>query len=468
MIEKTATGIHRVGRELRVAEIRSTGRKITILRLDRRELSSAPLPPAKGSADSVTIASVPASDVLTRFWTLPHAGKNQFQSILTHRLEADLPIPVEELTWGHRTAEDSRSSHEGDPILVQAVKSSQVSRHLSDFASAGIDLDILTTETEAVGALYRYGFYHLTEPGSDALILATAAEWLLAVITNGLVRSLRRIRVVDPAGHSALLETRQTLEKELPSGQLRQILWCASADLSLTPDQIRTLTGLTVTRVELSDGLLASSESPPGDTEIAVFGPAIGLALAGVFEKDKIIRLMTREKQELSSRQKQIHRLIAHPLRWTAAALILMVLAAWIHVGSLHSENRKMRVLLNPVENAKLPIVTLEPRVQALQRLAKYRVNALGVVLDICRALPESIVVTSIQLSREQKLVLKGTSKDPKAVFSFADTLRKSNRLAAINPERTEPGQGGGFTITAQLAGVQKISTISERSSQWK
>ncbi len=468
MIEKTAIGIHRVGRELRMAEIRSAGRKVTILRLDRREVTTAPPPLAKGSADSVTISAVPTSDILTRFWTLPHAGKNQFQSILTHRLEADLPLPVEELTWGHRVAEGARSSHEGDYILVQAVKSSQVARYLSDFTSAGIDINILTTETEAVGALYRYGFFHLAEPGSDALILATAAEWLVAVITNGLVRYLRRIRVADPAGHSPLLEIRQTLEKELPSGQLRRILWCASADLPLTPDQIRTMTGLTVTPVELSDCLLSSSGSPPSETEIAVFGPALGLALAGLFEKDKIIRLVTREKQELSPRQKQIHRLVSHPLRWTAAALVLMVLAAWIHVGALRSENRKMRVLLNPVENAKLPIVTLEPRVQALQRLAKYRVNALGVVLDICRALPDSIVITSIQLSREQKLVLKGTSRDPKAVFSFADTLRKSNRLAAINPERTEPGQGGGFTITAQLIGVQKISTISERSSLWK
>jgi hypothetical protein len=468
MIEKTATGIHRVGRELRVAEIRSTGQKVEILRLDRRELNPTPPPLTKGAADSVTLASIPASDILTRFWTLPHADKSQFHSILTHRLEADFPIPVEELTWSHRVAEGARASHEGDLLLVQAVKTTQVVRHLSDFSSAGIDINILTTENEAVGALYRHGLCHLTEPGSDGLILATAAEWLVVVITNGLVRSLRRIRVTEAGFQSTLLETRQTLEKELPSGQIRQILWCASADLTITPDQIRDLAGLTITPAELSDGLLSISGSPPTETEIAVFGPALGLALAGVFEKDKIIRLVTREKQELSDRQKQILRLVSHPLRWTAAALGLMVLAAWIHIGALQSENKKMRVLLDPLENAKLPITTLEPRMQALQRLVKYRVNALGVVLDICRALPDSIVIASIQLSREQKLVLKGTSKDPGAVFSFADTLRKSNRLTAINPERTEPGQGGGFTLTAQLIDIQKISTIKERGGQWK
>ena len=45
-----------------------------------------------------------AADVMSRCWALPRAGENKLRQMVTHQLEADLPVPLEEMTWGYRRA----------------------------------------------------------------------------------------------------------------------------------------------------------------------------------------------------------------------------------------------------------------------------------------------------------------------------------------------------------------------------
>jgi Tfp pilus assembly protein PilN len=147
---------------------------------------------------------------------------------------------------------------------------------------------------------------------------------------------------------------------------------------------------------------------------------------------------------------------------------VMVILAGGIHLHALGWENRQMRSLLAEVDQNNSVAEDLEQKMDAYNRLVDYRINVEGVLVDICRALPDNIVILSIQLSREKKLVIRGSAKDPKAVFSFADTLRKSNRLAAVQPEHTEPGRGGGFTVSAELIDVKSLNAFNGRGKQWK
>ena len=103
-----------------------------------------------------------------------------------------------------------------------------------------------------------------------------------------------------------------------------------------------------------------------------------------------------------------------------------------------------------------------------MQRLETYRIEIEWIVAELCRSIPDSIVISSIQLSRERRLVIKGTAKNPKDIFVLADALRKSERFAAVNPERTEPAQGGGFAIGAELLGVNMLPSSAGRGAQWR
>ena len=77
------------------------------------------------------------------------------------------------------------------------------------------------------------------------------------------------------------------------------------------------------------------------------------------------------------------------------------------------------------------------------------------------------IVISGIQVSRENKVSIRGTTKDPKAIFTFVDTLRKSNRLSHINPENIEIDKGG-FMVSAELVGVRKLSSPAMGGESWK
>ena len=127
-----------------------------------------------------------------------------------------------------------------------------------------------------------------------------------------------------------------------------------------------------------------------------------------------------------------------------------------------------MRELVGEMASADSPLAALQPKIGAMQRLERYRIDVEGIVADLCRPIPDSIVISSIQLSRGRRLVFKGTSKDPKAIFALADALRKSDRFAAVNPEGTEPARGGGFTISAELVGVNTLPSSGGRGGRWR
>jgi Tfp pilus assembly protein PilN len=159
-------------------------------------------------------------------------------------------------------------------------------------------------------------------------------------------------------------------------------------------------------------------------------------------------------------------RLLAHPWRWAAAAAGLLILATILHVGALRWETGKMRRLVAEADQAGSPLAALQPKIRALQRVQTYRVDVEGLMAELCRPVPDGIILSSIQLSRDGRLVIKGISGDPGAIFTLADALRKSARFAGVNPERTEPGQGGAFTISADLVGVSRLPSFATRGGR--
>jgi hypothetical protein len=460
MSEQTATGVHLSQHERREAELRISDGKIEIVRCEVRERDASFQSPA-GDGRSDVIASMPGVDVFHRCWVFPGVEAGLLEGMLLNRLEADLPVPVEELTWGYRKTKVIEAGKESWRVCVQAARSKRVAQHLLSLASAGIEADVLTTEAEAIGAFYRYGIEHSEGSGTDVLILAVGGEWLVAVIGDGIVKSLRKLRQEGKSDRFMLQECRHAIEEELSAG-VRQVFWDAGDDLAISVEEVRERIHASVTAMELSERIV-NGESVSPESVVS-----IGLAMAGLYERDEIIRLAGKKEVQETAKYPRLMKLISHPIRWSIAAAVMLVLAGTIHLWAIGWENREMQSLLDEADTAKLEASTLEPKMQAYGRLEAYRIDVEGVLVDICRAMPDNIVISSIQLSREKKLLIRGTAKDPKAVFGFADTLRKSHRLSEVQPEQTEPGRGGGFTVSAELVGVKSLNALSGRGIQWK
>ncbi len=476
MSEPTVVGLHLCGTVLRRAELHRVGARTEITTAElplladpQAAVSSNPVQAAPAEGETTRcIAAMPTSEVMSRCWTFPDADEGKLRRMVAHRVEADLPVPIDQLRWGYRKGAVRSWGDTRRQVFVQGVRSEQVGRHLAKLSAAGFPVDALTTEAEAISALYQHGLERHATEGSEVLVLVTSDDWLVAVFGNGLLHSLRRIPAEPNRLELTCRQCQQAIEGQVSRHEVRCVLWCAPVAQVQARGALAERLGIAVEPIESARHLVGAGGTRLSPEQLAAFGPAIGLALAGAYEPDRIIRLGGRERTEVEPRGQRFQRIAAHPWRWTAAAAALAIVAVAIQVGALGWETRKMRELVGELASADSPLAALQPKIGAMQRLETYRIDVEGIVADLCRPIPDSIVISSIQLSRGRRLVFKGTSKDPKAIFALADALRKSDRFAAVNPEGTEPARGGGFTISAELVGVNTLPSSGRRGGQWR
>ncbi len=450
------------------------------------------------------VASMPASDVMSRCWTLPDTDEKKMRQMVANRLEADLPVAISELTWGYRTATvRERASQDATPhrprqVLAQAARVERVAACTSLLAEAGVAVDALTTEAEALGALYRHGLAWSGSEGVDkaagwqVLVVVTpdpiraatspvgpasqpvcdspkslSHTWRILVVCDDMVHSLRCLQVEPDRLELAARQCQQSIEAYVPRHDVRRVLWCAPPELAGARDLLAERLDVVVEPVRSAKHLANVDGTEIGAEQLATFGPAIGLALAGLFEHEQLIRLDGRAEPSAGPRglmhSSYVQRIIAQPWRWTVAAAALLVLAAVVHVTAVGLETRKMRSLTRELAEAGSPMAALQPKIRAMQRLRTYRIDVELIAANLANPIPNSIVITSIQLSRGRRFVVKGIAKSPKAIFELVNALREGDLFTAVTLERTEPARGGGFTISAELVGVNTFPSYSPR-----
>lgn len=476
MSEPTTVGIHLCGSVLRRAELRRSGPQTVVvtaeLPLAEDEPAGVPLDSVSAASAEVNaavcVAAMPAGEVLSRCWSFPDADEGTFRQMVAHRLQADLPVPIEELTWGYRRGAARASPDPQRQVFAQAARTKLVEQRLATLSAVGLPVDVLTTEAEAIGALYRHGLARREADGTEVLVLADDDDWLVAVLGEGLLQSLRHVPVAPDRIELACRECQQAIEALVSRRDLRRVLWCAPEEQAQARDALARQLGLAVEPVEPAEHLVNADGTRLTPAHLARFGPAIGLALAGAFEADRLIRLGGGPQSETAPHGRRVQFILAHPWRWTAAAAGLLVLATALHVGAIAMETREMRTLMEEIGPGGSPMAALQPKVRAMQRLETYRIDVEGIIADLCGPIPDSITLSSIQLARDKRLVIKGKSRNPKAIFALADALRKSQRFAAVNPEGTEPAQGGGFTISAEIVDLSPLPAFAGRGGPWR
>ncbi len=485
-----AVGLHTCASELRQARLRRASGRIEVLALDRRSMEVSTGPPvAGGSTDlsptvgpsataahpvtngAVCVATMPAADVMTRLWSMPAADGARLRQMVAHRLEADLPIPLEQLAWGCRAGTPAGAGPPGLTVMAQAARSDRVDRQMARLVELGVTVDVLTTEAEAIEHLLRLGLRSATDPvradDPEAVILATPHDWLVAVWAGGFVQSVRHVAADPDRPEAALQGCRQVIEAVHPLHSLRRVRWAATPDAAAI-DLLAERWSVVTEPLEPAEGLLGPGGGRLSLSELAEFGPAIGLGLAGLGEPDGLIRLAGRERETLSPRRRRVERLLAMPGRWVAAAGVLLAAMVAIHVGALTWERARMERLMADYDPATSPMVLLEPKIRAMERIRTYRINIEDIVARVCAQMPNSVVVSSIQITREQGLVIKGTCGDSTALFKWVDALRQDPRLDKVQPGRTEPGKGGSFTLTAEVIGIQRLAGGRQRGAGWR
>lgn len=477
-IAEAATGLHVSGAVLYRAALQRSGGRIEVRALQRRAMEASPADHADGPHDQkpqeffdsfpagCCTAAMPGSDVITRWWTMPRTDPQRFRQMVAHRLEADLPVPPETVVWDCRCDDQEGSGPAG--VLVQAVRAERVSSFLQELKQHGLRVDMLTTEAEALGALWRHGLepHRRDGAGVDVLVLASGQEWAVAVLDGQLVRAVRRMPFEAAEPQRMCRVCRQAIEIEQPMQHVRSVRWCATSEVDGLRHLLSEQLEVPVEPIGCGPQLVGADGGPLSAQEVALYGLAIGLALVGLLERPRAVCLAGQREDQPAAAHRWWDPYLVYPWRWTGAALGLALLAGAIHWWALSSETRRMQNSLVDSQRPEAAISKLEPQIRALERIRTWRLDVPGIVADLCAKVPGDVVISSVQMAREKSLVIKGTCGDPQKVYKLVEDLRVSKRFANVQPGRTEPGRGGAFTVTAELTGVRKV-TASE-GGRWR
>lgn len=456
-------GVECRGGVLRIAEaVREPVGPTRIVRVESRPMpegaAGAPPEPRRNGNGTSVVAAQPAADVLSRTWKLPAAPADRLRAIVANRLEADLPMPLEQLAWGFRSA---ASGGRELMVLAQAARRERAAACANTLAATALHPTLLTTEAEGIGAFARYGL-GVPADARCVVILASAGEWLVATLTAGIACGVRRIEFAADRSELAVRAARQAVDRELGSDRPTEVVWCGA---TIAEPAIQTLAAdlsASARRAELTLDLVPAGLSVDEPDRLVEFAPAIGLALAGLADHVNWVRLGGHEPTAGLAMASRLDRALAQPRRLAMAAVAGVALAVLLHLGFVHSETKRMTNQLATATAPALP--DFDVKVDTMSRLERYRIDVESIVSEVVRVVPDSVILTSVNLSRERRLTIKATGTDPKAGYALADALRKSPRFANVNPERAS---GNEFTLSADVIGVQKISTVS-RGGTWK
>jgi len=483
MNSEVATGAYVQGGTLRLARVRAEGSRLRVT-LSERSVAAA------GSSETVsvngatrgapTVGVLACNDVLSRCWEVPAAGREQVRQIAAYRLEAEMPLPLEQLSWDVRVGAgaeepgaawqvgDSTPANAHLPILVQAARRERVRRMEATLGAAGLRAAALTSAAEALGALVR-----LWARGSGAnrtmvVILAAAGEWLVVLWDRGLPRMFCHMAGSEASPVQRVRQCRQAVEGCLPVARVQRWCWVGDDGLEAERASLAAQLGADVERLAPPQELADEAGVPLPPERLARFGPAIGAALLARSLDEPWVRFGVAGAEESAAAKRRRRWITAHPWRWVGIAAGMLALAAGVHVGGLAWEVRQMRATLE-----RMPASTTEPpeiaaRVRAMQRIETYRLDVERIVAALCRPVPESVELSSIRLARDRRLVIQGKTGNPRDVYALAEALRQSPRFYDVNPETTEPGRGGGFTLSAQVRGVSALPAFEGQGAAWR
>ncbi len=449
MSDNTIIGLHPTETDILRAEVNFSPHGIEVTSLTHCETDAS---------DEERVVSIAGSDVISRRYELPHVDAARTLQMVANRLEADLPIPIDEMTWDYR-----KSTKPAEATPVQAARTERVKALTNRFTGAAV-----TTDLEAANAIYRHAIDNTAAEATEVLIIASLQRWLLAVAVNGSVRSVRAVDIGEASIELASRNARQVIEADVAFKEIKGVLWCATDEVEISADNIAQHMDVNVEPVRVSQRLTNNDGSTLDATQLAEFAIPIGIALAYRFERETMICLERARSKDEPSADDATTRALSHPVRWTAGACAAILLALLIYLGSMSSENANMKDLLDSTDHETLPMNAIKSKVAAMIRLRTYRIDIEEIIASLCPHVPDKMILSSIQVSRGRRFAIKGTSSDPKAIYTLVEAIQKSPDFDNVHAERTEIARGGAFTITADVIAVKKFPLSSAGGAKWR
>ena len=379
------------------------------------------------------LCAISASGVSLRRMSLPSAAKDDAAKLLRLQIEAEFPLPPEELAWGHRALGQGNGAARQE-FLVGAVKKDRIEEYASLLLAAGLN-PVFTPAAMARS-------YLCSQPlGSAALLDFGPAQIELISFENGVPAALR----VFPgsASKNGGVETQlQTLVKAV--GAVSKIYVTGSGASPEVLAELRLKCGLAGERL---DAALATGQS----------AAVLGLKRASEENVGAPLLLFQTAAKPAAIGSFKFDQPIPKNLAVTAAVLLVLALAVPYAEAFLLKGHLSKKISGIKLNQDKLKAIDQE--YDFLRYLKQTGPPYLDSLYLFAKSAPPSTHFDSVSLNRRGDISLRGTMQNAQQVTDFRTKLMDSGFFDRVTVEEQVPTpdhQKVNLRITAQWKPVDK------------
>ena len=466
-----------VGNEVRVAVVKTGGKKPTILEVQSRtatwveEEDRIPaLVLAVGEAVDALKHS-PVSFVLcasgmhsiVRAITIPIRGRKRVLAAATFELEPHLAFPIDELLLDFNIVTEVDGETE---LLAVGVRRSHLEEQRTILDEAGIDVEAVNLDAVALTSLWQAG--RKMPKGLQAVLHVREQCCSLVVLFNGTLAYFRNL----PLPGEALIESPGRVAREIQN-TLRAFLakWRAGGEianleitgLDLSPgeqDALSTALRLPVkscvmlSEIKGGDTVLAQEDFPQGAN---CWEGVVGAAFAGAGGT------LALNFDELGATQSGVARAVAPHLVYSSAmALVALLLwGAYYYIGTNYYKDQ-VTLIQQEIDTVSAEIEALEGEGLGQDVNADFFTDPpmLDVLEDIGKRMPDSkVLLTRLSVSppgaKSGWITLSGSTTEAGNVGVVVEELSKST-LFRVDPNIRQEAEGNRVTFTVRLHRIQE------------
>ena len=390
-----------------------------------------------------------------RTMTVPAAARASLRSIVELRVEAEMPIPLEQAAWGYCTWQDGRATGEVS-VLLAVARAGEVRRRLSLLADAGLRPRQLRVGVLALREAYRRSAAYAAA-GSVCLLSLGPDAATVAFLEDDRLRWCRYLRAGAgeapwPALCRELRESIRYFTAERGGAPPQKLVAFGAG--SRTPEFGRALAdalGLEVSAAPAIAGF--SLDAAEGGPETAAdWAAAIGALLERLSEDDSGIDLLPSlaRRPRRSEAERAARRSMAALALGIVLALALVANSLWMKAARLAMVGRA----LDEATARQPSSAPLERELSAASTVARERMPWLDVLREISQLAPPGVTLKHAALQKDTAIDLRGTAPDYQSVEQLARKLNGAQWLQRAAPTQMREAKGGvEFGISCRLRG---------------
>jgi hypothetical protein len=379
------------------------------------------------------LCAISAGGVSLRRLSLPAGARDEIPKLLRLQIEAEFPLPPEELAWGYRALDPSSAAPKQD-FLVGAVKKDRVEEYAGLLLAAGLS-PVFTP------AVLARSFLAPQPLGSCALLDVSATQLELISFENGVPSALR----IFPWEKNGAAEARLPMLARALTAATKVYVTGSNGAPAEVSVELRSKFGIACERLEIPAGtgqtaaVLGLKKSADGN-----------LTPAPLF-------LQTTAKPAAIGNFKFTQP--ALPKKWAVAAVLLLAALLFLPYAEALVLKGHLAKKIARLKSGQGNLATIDHEYDFLSYLKQNSPPYLDALYLFAKAAPPGARIESTSMNRRGEVSLRGSMRDAQQVTDFRAKLIDSGFFDRVTVEEQAPTpdrQKVNVRITAQWKPVGK------------